>query len=480
MDHLTAAWIDGVAVSSSATFDVLNPATGEVVAPAADADRATIDQAIDVASRAFEEWRSVPAVDRAEQIRQWADLLDAKAEELAAIATAESGKLFREARGEVGAGTAALRWAADMAVKPQRTDLPAPSETRQHFTASQPVGVVACITPWNFPIAAVLVKVGAAIAAGCTVVVKPSEETPFVALAIAQLSAEAGLPPGVVNVVPTSTPAEFGNAIAESKTVRAVSFTGSTRVGKLLYEQCAGTMKRLSLELGGNAPFIVFADADIDRAVDDAVNARFYNNGQICVGANRFFIHEDVYDEFSQGLAARVRELQPGDGTDERSDVGPLINRRAKDHFTSLLNNAVDAGAEVLAGCIDKDPESLFVQPTVLGNVNPEMDVYTKEIFGPMACLYSFGDSDDAVALANDTDAGLAAYAYSEDHAFLADVGAQLEAGVVGLNTTQIFASDLPFGGTKESGFGREHGEDCLDEFLETKSFSVEMGRKSE
>lgn len=238
-------------------------------------------------------------------------------------------------------------------------------------------------------------------------------------------------------------------------------------------------MKRLSLELGGNAPFIVFADADIERAISDAVNARFYNNGQICVGANRFLVHQNVFDEFSAGLAARVAELQPGNGTDEGSDVGPLINRRAKDHFTSLLNNAVDNGAEVLAGGEDGDANGLFVQPTVLVNVDPEMDVYRDEIFGPMACLYSFGDSDDAVAMANDTNAGLAAYAYSEDHTFLADVGSRLEAGVVGLNTTQIFASDLPFGGTKESGFGKEHGEDCLDEFLETKSFSFELGEKN-
>ncbi len=475
-------WIDGGVVDTGDSFEVRNPASGEVISAAPDADRATMDAAIDAAHRCFGTWRAVPAGERAALIRSWADVIEGHRDDLAAITTAESGKLFREARGEVDAGVAALRWAADMALRPTRTDLPAPTDTKQHYTVSQPVGVVACITPWNFPIAAVLVKVGAAIAAGCTVVVKPSEETPLVALALASLSAKVEMPNGVINVVTTSKPEDFGAVLSGRDEVRAVSFTGSTAVGKHLYGQCAGTMKRLSLELGGNAPFVVFADADIDRAIDDAINARFYNSGQICVGANRFFIHADVYDEFKDGLAARVSMLVAGDGFDETSDLGPLINRRAKDHFTALLTNAVDAGATVLAagaakGSPDQAPENLFVAPTVLTNVDPSMDVYTQEIFGPLACLYSFDDCDDVVALANDTTAGLAAYAYSENHSKLVDVGARLEAGVVGLNTTQIFASDLPFGGTKESGFGREHGEDCLEEFLELKSFSQFTGK---
>lgn len=476
LEQSTSAWLNGEPVEHDRTFTVVNPATQAVVAEVGDSDDALINEAITAASDAFASWSQTSPTDRAQQLRSWADVIEQHTEQIAEIATAESGKLFREARGEVGAGVAAIRWSADIAEGSSQEDLPAPSPTRRHYVAKQPVGVVACITPWNFPIAAVLVKVGSAVAAGCTVVLKPSEETPLVASALVQLSGKAGMPAGVINVVATSTPASFGDAIAERKEVRAVSFTGSTRVGKLLYAQCAGTVKRLSLELGGNAPFIVFADADIDRAVDDAVNARFYNTGQICVGANRFFIHDDVYDEFAEKLAGKVAGLSVGDGMDEQSDLGPLINRRAKDHFLSLLDDATSKGAQVVTGGRHADADSLFVEPTVITNTTSDMDVHTKEIFGPMACLTRFGDDDDVIGLANDTDAGLAAYAYSQDHDRLEMVSSQLEAGVVGLNTTQIFASELPFGGIKESGVGREHGHDCLDEFLEVKSVAFEQG----
>ncbi len=477
--NATNAWVNGEAVRASGTFAVVNPATGEPVAEVVDSDAAVIGAAITAAADAFSTWSQTEPSQRAEQLRAWADLIEERTEQVAAITTAESGKLFREARGEVGAGVAAIRWSAQLAEDYQETDLPSPSPTRRHFTTKQPVGVVACITPWNFPIAAVLVKVGAAVAAGCTVVVKPSEETPLVASLLAQLASESGIPAGVINVLATSTPVVFGDAIAARSEVRAVAFTGSTRVGKLLYAQCAGTVKRLSLELGGNAPFIVFADADIDRAVADAVNARFYNTGQICVGANRFFIHDAVYDEFADKLSEKVSTLAVGDGTAEDSDLGPLINRRAKDHFVSLLDDATAKGARVLVGGTPADGDGLFVEPTVLADTTEDMDVYTKEIFGPMACLYRFDDGDDVLAQANDTHAGLAAYAYSENHEHLAQVSAQLEAGVVGLNTTQIFASELPFGGVKESGIGREHGHGSLDEFLEIKSVAFETGAAS-
>ena len=479
LEQSTTAWLNGEPVEHDRTFTVLNPATQEVVAEVGDSDAALINSAITAASNAFTAWSQTSASERAEKLRNWADVIEKHTEQIAEIATAESGKLFREARGEVGAGVAAIRWSADIAEHAEtddQNDLPAPSPTRRHYVAKQPVGAVACITPWNFPIAAVLVKVGSAVAAGCTVVLKPSEETPLVASALVQLSRQAGMPAGVINVVATATPAVFGDAIADRKEVRAVSFTGSTRVGKLLYAQCAGTVKRLSLELGGNAPFIVFADADVDRAVDDAVNARFYNTGQICVGANRFFIHDDVYDEFAAKLAAKVAALAVGNGMDDGSDLGPLINRRAKDHFHTLLDDATNKGAQVLTGGRHADADSLFVAPTVLTNTTADMDVHTKEIFGPMACLTRFTNDDDVIDAANDTDAGLAAYAYSQDHERLAAVSSRLEAGVVGLNTTQIFASELPFGGIKESGVGREHGYDCLDEFLEVKSVAFETG----
>lgn len=479
IDTATLAWIGGETVEGNARFEVVNPATGEAFTEAVDADTDLINAAIDAAHGAFPAWSATPATERAALLRAWADTIEAHTTEIAEITTTEGAKLFREARGEVGAGTAAIRWSAQLAEEAGVDELPAPSPTRRHYSTKQPVGVVACITPWNFPIAAVLVKVSAAVAAGCTVVVKPSEETPLVASALAQLSAKAGLPPGVINVVATSTPSLFGDAIAARKVVRAVSFTGSTRVGKLLYEQCSGTVKRLSLELGGNAPFIVFADADIERAATDAVNARFYNTGQICVGANRFFVHDDIYDEFTEAFASKVAALHVGDVMEEESDIGPLINRRAKDHFNSLLADATAKGAAIATGGEHVDAESLFVEPTVLTNATSEMDAYTKEIFGPMALLYRFSDSEEVLGLANDTDAGLAAYAYSENHDFLAAVSAQLEAGVVGLNTTQIFASELPFGGIKESGIGREWGSDCLDEFLEIKAVAFETGAAS-
>ena len=476
MESGTVAWVNGAAVENGSTFEVLNPATGETVASVVDATSELIHAAIDAADAAFSGWSQTPAAERAALLRAWADLIEARTAEIAEITTTEGAKLFREARGEVGAGTAAIRWSAQLAEEAAEIDLGTPAPTRRHFMTKQPVGVVACITPWNFPIAAVLVKVSAAVAAGCTVVVKPSEETPLVASALAQLATDSGLPPGVINVVATSTPSLFGDAIAARKEVRAVSFTGSTKVGKHLYEQCSGTVKRLSLELGGNAPFIVFADADIERAATDAVNARFYNTGQICVGANRFFVHDDIYDEFADVFASKVAALHVGDVMEEESDIGPLINRRAKDHFNSLLADATAKGAAIATGGEHVDAESLFVEPTVLTNATADMDAYTKEIFGPMALLYRFSEAGDVIEQANDTDAGLAAYAYSEDHDFLAGVGAQLEAGVVGLNTTQIFASELPFGGIKESGIGREWGSDCLDEFLEIKSVAFETG----
>lgn len=479
LEQARSAWVNGAIVECAQTFAVANPATGEAIAEVADADEALIHSAITAAHEAFGDWSQTLPADRAALLCAWADVIEQHTEEISEITTAESGKLFGEARGEVGAGVAALRWSAHMADGLGRADLPAPSPSRQHYTVTQPVGVVACITPWNFPIAAVLVKAGAAIAAGCTVLLKPSEETPLVATALARLSGESGLPAGVMNVVATSTPSLFGDAIASRGEVRAVSFTGSTRVGKLLYGQCANTVKRVSLELGGNAPFVVFADADLDLAAADAVNARFYNTGQICVGANRFFVHDTVYDEFAAKLAGKVAALSVGEGMDETSDLGPLINRRAKDHFLSLLDDATSKGATLVTGGPHADAGSLFVEPTVLTNTTKDMDVYAGEIFGPMACLYRFDDGDDVVAMANDTEAGLAAYAYSTDHEHLAAVGARLEAGVVGLNTTQIFASELPFGGIKESGIGREWGHDCLDEFLETKSVALETGASS-
>ena len=441
-DHSATCWVNGAAQSNGHTFAVLNPSTGEILAEAVDADTGLIDEAITAAHGAFDGWATQPASKRAALLAAWADLIEDHRDELAALVSQEAGKLVREARGEVGAGVDAIRWSAEQAVATNTTELASPGPNQRHFTTTEPVGVVACITPWNFPIAAVLVKVGAAVAAGCTTVVKPSEETPLVASALARLATEAGLPAGVINVVTTAAPSRFGDAIASRSDVRGISFTGSTRVGRHLYAQCAPTVKRMALELGGNAPFIVFGDADLDRAASHAINARFYNAGQICVGANRFFIHESVYDDFAERLTEKVAALQVGDVGDDATDVGPLINRAAKDRVESLITDAVDNGAAVTTGGLSAEDSGNAVQPTVLTNVTESMKVYSSEIFGPVACLYRFSSTDDVVQRANDTEAGLAAYAYSTDAAFLSDVGARLDAGVIGLNTTAIFARE--------------------------------------
>jgi succinate-semialdehyde dehydrogenase/glutarate-semialdehyde dehydrogenase len=358
---------------------------------------------------------------------------------------------------------ALLRWFAEQA--PQlNEEAPAPGNTGQrNYSIKQPVGVVACITPWNFPAAAVIVKAGAAIVAGCTTIVKPSEETPLIALAFAKLAARAGIPDGVFNVVPCKDPTQVGNELCQSSDVRMLSFTGSIKIGKQLYAACGSTVKRIALELGGNAPFIVFADADLDKALDGAMGARFYNSGQICVGANRYYIHQSVYAEFARKLTDRVDAMQS-------EDIGPMINRAAVDRLNDLVDSASAMGAEVLAGGKQNDPETLFFSPTVLSNMNAEMPARHAELFGPIVCLYEFEDEQEVLLQANDTEAGLSAYVYSADPDRLQRFAEGLEAGVVGANSANIFANDLPFGGIKQSGIGREHGKQCLEEYVETKS----------
>lgn len=469
------AWIGGRAVTGESTFAVVSPSTQQPIAEATDADDAMIQRAIDAAQGALSAWASTPETQRADHLDAWAEVIAANTDDIAELVSQEGGKIVREARGEVGAGVAALHWSADRARELAPHELASPTPTRRHFTTATPVGVVACITPWNFPIAAVLVKAAAAAAAGCTVVIKPSEETPLVATYLARLATQSGVPDGVINVVSTAEPARFGDAIAARDDVRALSFTGSTRVGQRLYAQCGASIKRLSLELGGNAPFVVFADADVELAATDAVNARFYNSGQICVGANRFFVHADIYDAFADAFVANVADLTVGAVNDDTTDIGPLINRQAKQRVNRLIADAVDKGATVAFGGVSPG-DDLFVAPTVVADATTEMDAYTTEIFGPTAFLYRFDDAADVVSLANDTPAGLAAYAYSRDVAMLGELATRLEAGVVGLNTTQIFASELPFGGIKQSGIGREWGHNCLDDFLDVRSVAFEIG----
>jgi succinate-semialdehyde dehydrogenase/glutarate-semialdehyde dehydrogenase len=463
---LTRGWIDGQEVDSGNEFSVINPATLSVVAEVSDLGAQHARDAIAAATAAFASWKTVPLQQRVDCILQWATLIEENADELGEIVRLETGKPLPQAKGEAMHCAALLRWFAEQA--PQlNEETPAPGNSGQrNYSIKQPIGVVACITPWNFPAAAVIVKAGAAVVAGCTVIVKPSEETPLIALAFANLAASAGVPDGVFNVVPCKDPTQVGNELCKSSNVRMLSFTGSIKVGKQLYAGCGSTVKRIALELGGNAPFIVFADADLDKALDGAMGARFYNSGQICVGANRYYVHKSVYTKFSKMLTDRVEAMPT-------RDIGPMINRAAVDRLNALVDSASAMGARVLAGGKQNDPETLFFSPTVLGNMNSEMPARHAELFGPIVCLYEFEDEQDVLQQANDTEAGLSAYVYSADADRLQRFAEGLEAGVVGANSANIFANDLPFGGIKQSGIGREHGKHCLDEYVETKSICL-------
>ncbi len=461
-------FIDGQKVSTASTFAVINPATREEVGQVSDMEASHAQAAIDAAAAAFDEWRGSSSATRVTALNAWADAIDAKADHLASTVCAESGKPLREARGEIAQCAALLRWFA-VCVPALKRETISESDLQVNETIRQPIGVVACITPWNFPAAAVIVKAGAAIAAGCTAVVKPSEETPLIALALAALTTKTELPNGAINVVPCADPQAVGDTLCQSPTVRMLSFTGSTRTGATLATACAATIKRMALELGGNAPFVVLDDADLDRAISGAVNARFYNSGQICVGANRFLVHEKIYDAFADGLAARVKAMTAGPGHADASDIGPMINDAAIQRLQYLVDNATAAGAQLVTGGSTSEDGRYFA-PTVLTGMTPDMAAYDTEIFGPVACLYAFADESEALRLANDTHAGLSAYVYSENPQRVNTFVDRLEAGVVGANSTMIFANDLPFGGIKQSGIGREHGHDCLHEYTEVKS----------
>jgi len=470
---LTHGWINGGEAPSEQQFAVVNPATLEDVALVSDLGATHAREAITAATTAFAGWKAVPLQDRVQVVLRWAQLIEKSAADLGVIICSESGKPLREAKGEALQCAALLRWFAQESQRLHGTTLPAQNAGQRNYTIKQPIGVVACITPWNFPAAAVIVKAGAAIVTGCTTIIKPSDETPLIALAFAKLARSAGLPAGVFNVLPCKSPADIGRELCCSPDVRMLSFTGSTKVGKQLYSACGDTVKRLALELGGNAPFVVFDDADMDKAVADAVGARFYNSGQICVGANRFFVHKNVYKEFAERLAKRVGAMTVGNGFDESSDIGPMINQAAVDRLTHLVDSATSMGAEVLVGGMQEDASTLFFSPTVLVNMTTDMPAYRTEIFGPVACLYAFETEDEVLGLANDTQAGLSAYVYSRDLGRLVRFAEALEAGVVGANSANIFSNDLPFGGIKQSGLGREHGMQCLEEYVETKSICM-------
>ncbi|HSN52282.1 MAG TPA: NAD-dependent succinate-semialdehyde dehydrogenase [Woeseiaceae bacterium] len=463
--YIDGKWCDA---DSGETLPVLNPANGSVVAEVARCGTAETRRAIEAAERAQVEWRQATAKERAAILRKWLELMLAAQEDLAQIMTAEQGKPLAESRGEIVYGASYIEWFAEEAKRIYGDTIPQPSNDKRIVVIKQPVGVVACITPWNFPNAMLARKIAPALAAGCTVVCKPANETPLSALAMAELAERAGVPAGVINIVAGKT-SEIGAELTGNPIVRKLTFTGSTAVGKLLVEQCAATMKRTSMELGGNAPFIVFDDADVDEAVKGALICKFRNAGQTCVCANRILVQDGVYDEFAAKLAAAMKTLKMGDGTEDGVEIGPLINRKAANDVLEFVGDAVARGARVAAGGKRSSLGECFIEPTLLTNVNDDMRVFREEIFGPVAPLFRFRDEAEVIAMANDTEFGLASYFYARDLGRVWRVAEALEYGIVGINTGIISNEMAPFGGVKESGQGREGSKYGLDDYLEIK-----------
>ena len=462
--YIDGAWVD----AGQGSIEVDNPATGETIGTVPKLGRAETRAAIDAAAREFPAWRRKPAKERAAVMRRWFDLMMANQDDLARLMTTEQGKPLTESRGEVAYAASFLEWFGEEAKRIYGDTIPAPQNDKRIVVVKEPIGVVACITPWNFPLAMITRKAGPAIAAGCPVVLKPASQTPFSALALAELAERAGVPKGVFNVI-TGPATEIGAELTGNPTVRKVSFTGSTEIGKLLMAQAATTVKKLSLELGGNAPFIVFDDADLDAAVEGAIASKYRNTGQTCVCANRLLVQDAVYEAFAEKLAVAVKKLIPAPGTDARATQGPLIDDRAVEKVESHIADATSKGAKVLVGGKRHALGGRFFEPTILTEVTPQMAVAREETFGPVAPLFRFRDETDAIALANDTEFGLAAYFYGRDIGRIWRVADALEYGIVGINTGLISTEVAPFGGVKESGLGREGSKYGLEEFLEIK-----------
>ena len=462
---IAGEWCDA---DSGATLDVRNPATGEQVATVPRAGRAETLRAIEAADRAFKAWRGTTAEHRARILRRWFELMIEHQDDLALIMTSEQGKPLAEARGEIAYAAAYVEWFAEEARRAYGDLIPSPWADRDIVVKKEPVGVCAAVTPWNFPAAMITRKAAPALAAGCTMVVKPASQTPLSALALAELASRAGVPAGVLSVV-TGSAAEIGGALTASPLVRKLSFTGSTEVGRTLMAQCAPTLKRLSLELGGNAPFIVFDDADLEAAVEGAIASKYRNSGQTCVCANRFLVQAGVYDRFAGMLAAAVSRLRVGNGIEADVQQGPLIDPPSLAKVEELVADAVQAGATVATGGRRHALGGTFYEPTVLTGVAPGARVANEEIFGPVAPLIRFETEEDAIAIANSSEFGLASYFFSRDLARVWRVAGAIEAGMVGVNTGLISTAVAPFGGVKQSGMGREGARYGLDEYMETK-----------
>jgi len=464
----TGHYIGGEWYESASTYPVLNPATGEVIAQVAKGGAAETTQAIAAAERALPAWRRLTAKERGARVKRWGELMLENRDALAELLTLEQGKPLAEARGEVGYAASFFEWFAEEAKRAYGDVIPSPNLNAKIIVTREPVGVVAAITPWNFPLAMITRKAGPALAAGCTMVLKPSEETPLSAFALAVLAEKAGIPPGVFNIVSGDAVA-IGGALTESDVVRKLSFTGSTRVGKLLAKQSADTLKKLSLELGGNAPFIVFDDADIDAAVQGAMASKFRNTGQTCVCVNRFYVQEGIYDAFTLALTKAVRQMRVGNALQGEVEQGPLINHAALKKVEAHVADALQKGAKILTGGKPHALGGTFYEPTVLVDASKSMLIAEEETFGPVAACFRFKTEDEAIAAANDTPFGLSAYFYTRDLARAWRVAEALESGMVGINEGILSTEVAPFGGVKQSGLGREGSKYGLDEYTELK-----------
>jgi succinate-semialdehyde dehydrogenase / glutarate-semialdehyde dehydrogenase len=470
---LDSSYIDGQWVRGPSTFDVVNPATGEILAEVADLSRAQIELGIDAAAKAFPLWSSKTSHERAILLKRWSALINANNETVAQLMTAEQGKPLAEARGEVAFGASFIDWFAEEAKRAYGEVIPTAFAGKRYMTLRQPSGVAAAITPWNFPVAMLTRKAGAALAAGCTMIAKPAAETPLCALFLARLAHEAGLPAGVFNVVTTTRSAEAGEILCENSKVRVLSFTGSTAVGKQLYRQCADTMKRLALELGGNAPLVIFDDADLEKAVEGAMATKYRNAGQTCVCANRIYVQSGIYEAFTARFCDAVMQLKVGDGTEDGVLIGPLITTKALQKVQGLVEDALRKGATVRVGGGIHGRGGTFYQPTVLESVKVGMRILSEEVFGPVAPLIRFETEAQALAMANDSSVGLAAYVYTRDLSRSIRMSEGLQAGIIGINDTLPSVAVAPFGGVKDSGLGREGGRQGLDEYMDTKFVCV-------
>ena len=464
--YINGQWVNA---DTNKTFAVTNPADGETIAELADCGANETTRAIEAADEALKSWRKKTAKERSAILRKWYQLILDNQDDLAKIMTLEQGKPVKEAKGEIQYGASFIDWFADEARRINGDVIPTFAEGKRVLTIKQPIGVVATITPWNFPNAMIARKVAPALAAGCTIVARPSKETPLSALALAELADQAGVPAGVLNIIVGSSSKDVGGVMTSHPTVRKLSFTGSTPIGKTLQAQCPDTVKRTSMELGGNAPFIVFEDADVDAAVEGLIGCKFRNAGQVCISANRIMVQDGIYDEFAKKLTKRVAELKAGNGLTENVDLGPLINQGAVKKVAELVDDATSKGAKVAVGGHSSTGNERFYQPTVLTDVNDDMDIFSTEIFGPVAPLYRFKDEKEAIERANNTPFGLASYFYSQDLSRIWRVSEALEYGMVGINEGGISTEVAPFGGVKESGNGREGSKYGIDDYVEIK-----------